>query len=128
MTVSIDDVATTLLRPTPPNGSLEANAWAMWIDDAERQIEARLGPLDELDPATLAYVVREAVALKVKRPDPVLKVDVTVDDASTSKTYEKSSGHVAILEEWWAMLTPADDGYRGAFTINPFGNRRRKVC
>lgn len=126
MTVQLSDIAATLMRPTPAEDSVEGKAWTMWLGDAQRQIEARFDDLSKLDPATLDYVLREAVALKVKRPDPVVKIDVAVDDGSTSKTYERGSGQVEILDSWWAMLTPdpGDDYAGGAFTINPFGNRR----
>ncbi len=126
MLITLDDIATTLLRPTPANDSVDAKAWTMWADDAERQIERRLGPVDQLEQDDVKYVVREAVALKVKRPDPAVKVDVAVDDGSVSRTYERSAGHVTILDDWWALLTPSSrDRPRGAFTINPYGHRRQ---
>lgn len=119
MAVDLDDVATTLLRSAPTPSSPEGKAWAMWIDDARRQIQGRLGDLDALDQGTLDYVVREAVALKIKRPDPATKVDVTIDDGSLSKTYEKAAGQVTILDEWWNLLSPGSDA--GAWTIRPAG-------
>lgn len=120
MAVTSAHIATTLLRPPPALDSLEAQAWEMWIEDARNQITQRFGDIYSLDQATVDYVVREAVALKIKRPDPVLKIDVSVDDGGVSKTYEKGSGQVLILDEWWTMLTPRQDRTsRGAFTITP---------
>lgn len=121
MAVIPEDIATTLLRPMPDQ--IVISAWEMWIEDARRQIKSRLGDLDLLDQGDLDYVVREAVALKAKRPDGVRKVDVAVDDGSVSKTYEVGTGQVTILDGWWALLTP-DEDERGAFTINPFSGRR----
>lgn len=121
MAVTTAQIATTLLRPEPAAGSLDAAAWLMWIEDARRQIKNRLGDLTALDPDDLDYVVREAVALKVKRPDPVKQVAVAIDDGSVSKTYETGAGQVAILDEWWDLLTPEDTD-RSAWTINPFGS------
>lgn len=85
----------------------------LWIGDAELLIRARLGDLDELDQDALAYVVREAVVLKFKRPDDATQVTVRVDDASTSKTYQSSTGQIRILDEWWSLLSPADDSSAG---------------
>ena len=119
MGVTLEDIATTLLRPTPQPTSADGKAWLMWARDARRQIERRLGDIDALNYLDVEFVIREAVALKVKRPDAAVKIDVAVDDASISRTYEKSAGHVTILDEWWAILTPADDSPRGAFTITP---------
>lgn len=119
MAVDLADIATTLLRSTPASSSAEGRAWVMWVDDARRQIAGRLGDLDALDQANLDYVVREAVALKAKRPDPATKIDVAVDDGSLSKTYEKSAGQVTILDDWWNLLSPGSDA--GAWTIRPAG-------
>lgn len=119
MAVGLADVATTLLRATPEGLSAEGKAWAMWIADARRQIQARLGDLDQLDQDNLDYVVREAVALKAKRPDPATKIDISVDDSSLSKTYEKAAGQVIILDDWWNLLSPGSDA--GAWTIRPSG-------
>lgn len=122
MTVTVDQIATTLLRTAPEAGSIDHAAWTMWIEDARRQIKNRLGELALLDQDNLDFVVREAVALKVKRPDAAKSVAVTVDDSSVSKTYESGAGQVAILPDWWELLTPALDE-RTAFTINPIRRR-----
>lgn len=119
MAVDLADIATTLLRAAPEASSPEGKAWAMWIDDARRQIHSRLGDLDQLDQGNLDYVVREAVARKAKRPDSATKIDVAVDDGSLSKTYERSDGLVTILDDWWNLLSPGSDD--GAWTIRPAG-------
>lgn len=119
MTVTLDDIATTLLlSPTPAEDSLIGKAWTMWIADAQRQIRSRLGDLDNLDQDNLDYVVREAVAAKARQPDGVTQVSMTVDDGSVSKTYSRSTGLVTITDDWWALLSPTKLDDRGAFTIN----------
>lgn len=119
--VQPSDVALTLGRATPDEASTQFQQWALWISDAENLIFDRLGDLDQLNQANLAYVVREAVALKVKRPDPVVQTTTSVDDGSVSKRYENSAGQITILDEWWAMLTlDADDNVRRAFSITPW--------
>lgn len=122
------DVATTLERDAPDSDSLTYKAWEQWIADAETQIRARLGDLDKLDEYVLAYVIREAVAEKVRNPQGVKQTSIAIDDGSVSKTYSGGTGQVTILDKWWAMLTPAKADDRGAFTIRPGGNRPRRVC
>lgn len=124
MAVTPADIAKTLVRSAPAAGSAEFLAWELWIEDARRLIQTRLPDLASLDQPTLDYVVREAVALKAKRPDPVTQISVAVEgEASTSKTYEKSTGLIEIRDEWWAMLTPETTDGESAWTINPFGKR-----
>jgi hypothetical protein len=119
--VTPSDVAVTLGRSAPADGSAEFNQWALWIGDAENLIFDRLGDLSLLNQANLAYVVREAVALKVKNPDPIVQTTTSVDDGSVSKRYEKAGGHIHITEAWWAMLTPnTDDNAGSAFSITPW--------
>lgn len=120
MSVSPDDIAIALGRPTPSPSDPEDLQWQMWISDAEMLIEARLGDLSELDQTKLDYVVREAVVAQVKRPDDATQVTVAVDDASSSRTYRTGAGRVTIRDEWWDLLSPTDSG-SGAFSIRPFG-------
>ena len=40
----------------------------------------------------------------MKRPDNATQVTVSVDDASTSRTYRSGAGRVTILDDWWTML------------------------
>lgn len=78
--------------------------------------------LTALDQATLDMVVREAVADRIKHPDAAKQVSISVDDAQVSRTYEASSGRIAILDEWWDMLFPKQS--TGAFTIDMRPRRR----
>lgn len=125
VTVTPDDIAVTLGRPSPAPGTPQFAAWSMWIADAELAIRIGLtqrridGGLDGLDPEVLAYVIRQAVALKVQQPaDGASQVDVAVDDARISRRYGANSTSVAILPQWWAMLLPDGDGQQEAYNID----------
>jgi hypothetical protein len=107
MAVTTATIAVALGRTTPAADSVEEQQWEMWISDALFLIEARLGDSTLLDQAALDYVVREAVAAQVRRPDSAMQVTTSVDDASVSKTYRSSQGRLEILDEWWALLSPA---------------------
>ena len=115
MTVTPDQVALTLgdSCPTP----IPYEQWDMWISDSTLLITnwaTRNGyTFAGLDSATVDYVIREAVALKVKRPDSATQVDVAVDDGRVSRRYESSTGQITILPEWWAMLTPVPSAWSG---------------
>lgn len=124
MTVAtIDDVATSLGRDAPTVGSVEANQWQMWLGDAELQIRLRLGDLTLLDQDALKFVEREAVVLKIKQPDPISTRQISVDDGSEATTWNRSSGQVTILPEWWTMLTKTDESAFAIDTapVNPLG-------
>lgn len=118
--VTPNDVGVTLGVFSPTDE--QVLQWTVWISDAERIIGAwarRAGYVyADLDQADLAYVIREAVALKVKRPDSATQVDVAVDDARVSRQYASGTGQVSILDEWWDLLSPASTG--GSFTITPY--------
>lgn len=116
MAVTIANVATALGRDVPEGGSPEARQWEMWIEDALLLIRARLGEPAELDQPNLDYVVREAVAAQVRRPDDATSVEVAVDDGRVAKRYSSSRGRVFIRDEWWALLDPKGKG--GAFTLD----------
>jgi hypothetical protein len=100
----------------------EVAQWSMWIDDAVMLIDARKEALeitDPLDEARVDYVVREAVVAHVRRPDNATQVTISVDDASTSKTYRSGKGRVEIIDEWWTLLgLTAPTG--GAFSVDVF--------
>lgn len=119
MTVTPDTIAITLGRTAPDPGTPTYEQWEMWISDALMLIEARLGDLAELDQAKLDYVVREAVSTHVRRPDDATQVSISVDDAQSSRTYRSSKGRVAILDEWWELLSPSIE--TGAFSIRTHG-------
>ncbi|HEY9494781.1 MAG TPA: hypothetical protein VIR15_08010 [Intrasporangium sp.] len=105
-TVTPAMVAVALGQSAPASGSPTEQQWQMWIDDALMLIQLRADDLAVavIDQARLDYVVREAVVAQVRRPDSATQVTVSVDDASTSKTYRSSTGRIGILDEWWSML------------------------
>lgn len=118
MAVTPETIAVALGRTTPDPTSTEYAQWSMWIADALMLISDRLGDLTELDQAKLDYVVREAVATQVRRPDDATSVDVAVDDGRVSRTYRSGGGRVTIRDEWWDLLSPATKS--GAFTVDTF--------
>ena len=113
MSVTPAMIAVALGVAAPDPGSITEGQWQMWIDDANMLIDTQATALGvdvgTIDAAKIDYVVREAVVAQVRRPDSATQVTVSVDDASTSKTYRSSTGRVSILDEWWALLglTPA---------------------
>lgn len=122
MTVAtLEDVAVELGRPTPDASSAEGLQWQMWLNDAEMQIELRLGDVAELDQRVVKFVERVAVAAKVKQPDAMTSssTNVSVDDASVQKTasYQRSTGLVTIDDDWWDMLM--GDDASGAWSVQP---------
>ncbi len=117
MAVTIADIAVALGREVPDDGSIEARQWQMWIEDALLLIEAHLGDLTQINPLNLDYVVREAVAAQVRRPDDATSVEVAVDDGRVSKRYSTSRGRVFIRDEWWKLLDPAS-GKGQAFAVD----------
>ncbi len=118
MPVTPDDIAVALGRTAPDQDSPEYAQWEMWISDAQMLIAARLGDLEDLDQARLTYVIREAVVAHVRKPDDATQVDISVDDARSSRTYRSSKGRVTIIDEWWDLLSPSDRT-AGAFSITP---------
>jgi hypothetical protein len=108
MAVLPADIAGTLGRPAPADGSALFTQWELWIGDARRIIKARLGDLDALDQEDLDFVVREAVAEKVRHGDGSTSETVTVDDGTVTKRWENGvTSQIDILDAWWALLTPA---------------------
>lgn len=118
MAVTPETIAVALGRTSSPT-TIEVQQWTMWIDDARMLIGNRLGDLDELDQAKLDYVVREAVTAHIRHPDDATQVSVTVDDASSSRTYRSGKGRVSIIDEWWDLLSPNEAV--SAFTIDTVG-------
>ena len=135
MTTTTYDVATTLGVSSPTD--LQVSQWELWIGDATRAIDRwaeRNGFTGLLNAADVDYVVREAVALKAKRPDGATQVEVAVDDGRVSRRYESSTGQITILPEWLDLLTPATATTGGAFSIRPtsttdtYAARAERAC
>ena len=101
MYATASDVATDLGRSLTQAEEAQAAQWVGW---AESTIQRRLGDLGALDPDTLSMVIVEAVSRRLRMPEPVTQVSVSVDDANVNKTYSKASGLIDILPEWWAAL------------------------
>jgi len=106
MAVTPEMIAVALGRTAPDVSSSEYAQWEMFISDALMLIEARLGDPALLDQAKLDYVVREAVAAHVRRPDSATQVSVSVDDGQVSKTYRSGRGRVTIDDDLWNLLSP----------------------
>jgi hypothetical protein len=115
-------IAVALGQAAPETDSIQDQQWSLWIDDAYMLVDTRrmsLDPTIEIDQAKLDYVVREAVVAHVKKPDDATQVTVSVDDASTSRSYRSGKGRVTILDEWWTLLGLTDPG--GAFSLDMVG-------
>jgi hypothetical protein len=119
MAVTVDMIAVALGVATPSTGSRQEQQWNLFISDAEMLIETRRLELeaDPVDTAKVDYVVRQAVVDHVRHPDDATQVTVSVDDASTSKTYRSGRGLVAIRDEWWTLLG-LGEGSGGAFALD----------
>lgn len=108
--ISYDVVATSLGRPLD---TAEVAQVRQWIADAELLISVRLGPLDDLNPEVVAFVVREAVVARLRNPEGFQSE--TVDDYTYR--FGGDTRRVTILDEWWQMLDPDAGG--GAFSTRP---------
>ena len=123
MTVSVDTIALALGIATPPTGSVQQQQWDLFIQDALMLIETRRVQLeaDAPDAAKVDYVVRQAVVEHIRHPDDATQVTISVDDASTSKTYRSSRGRVTIQDEWWTLLGLSGES-GGAFALDMGGS------
>ena len=122
MSVTPSMIAVALGQAAPESGSIQEQQWNLWIDDAEMLIEARrslVAPAVYPDQAKLDYVVRQAVVAHVKKPDDATQVTVSVDDGSSSKSYQSGKGRVTIVDEWWLLLGLVETS--GAFSIDTVG-------
>ena len=122
MAVTPSMLAVALGQAAPEPGSITEQQWNLWIDDALMLIDLRvqaLGMLDPIDEAKLDYVVREAVVSHIRKPDDATQVTVSVDDASSSRTYRSGKGRVSILDEWWTLLGLTEPS--GAFAFDMAG-------
>ena len=106
MAVTPATVAVVSGVAVPATGSADHDRWSYWIKSALLLIRERLGDTSLLDQEILDYVVGEAVAAMVKRPEDYTQIDVQVDDGRLSKRYESGKGRVVILDEWWNLLSP----------------------
>ncbi len=106
MGVSPEDVELGLGRTA--TSDLERSRWSMWIDDALMLVEARLGDTAALNQRKLDYVVREAVIAHIKHPEDATQVSVSVDNASTARTYRSGKGRVTIPDDLWELLSPTE--------------------
>lgn len=114
-------LAVALGKAAPEPGSVTEQQWQMWITDAQMLIDSRQAELgvEAPDQAKLDYVVREAVAAHIKRPDDATQVTIAVDDGSSSRSYQTGKGRVAILDEWWMLLGLVESS--GAFAVDMVG-------
>jgi hypothetical protein len=122
MSVTPNMLAVALGMAVPEPGSVTEQQWQMWVTDALMLIDARRVTLgaEAPDQAKLDYVVREAVAAHIKRPDDATQVTVAVDDGSSSRSYKSGKGRVSILDEWWALLGLVEAS--GAFSVDMVGS------
>lgn len=100
----INDVEVELGRTLSTEESAQAG---VWLDRAERQIVKRLGPVANLDQDAVRDVETMAVAAKVSNPTGASSE--TVDDYTYRLPTE--TRRVTILDEWWALLSPATSSY-----------------
>lgn len=115
MYASASDVQANLGRPLTEPEKAQTRLWISW---AESMIAERMGSLDLLNPVTVQRVIVEAVTVRLRQPDPVVQVQTSVDDTSTSRTYTRSTGMIEITEQMWAELGWYSGG---AFTVAPYG-------
>lgn len=128
MSVTPSMLAVALGQAAPEPGSVTEQQWEMWIEDASMLIESRRTEIDStlvIDEAKLDYVIRQAVVSHIKKPDDATQVTVSVDDASTSKSYKSGKGRVTILDEWWALLGLVEKS--GAFSVDTVGFSTRHL-
>lgn len=85
--------------------SQQLEQWASWIDQARYLIGKRLD-ISAVDPDDVDYVVLQSVVAHARHPGSETQVTVSVDDASTSRSYARGVGRVTILEELWPLLDP----------------------
>jgi hypothetical protein len=131
MAVTPGMIAVALGQAAPEAGSVTEQQWQLWIDDAYMLIDSRVSsttPAPVIDEARLDYVVREAVVSHVRKPDDATQVTVSVDDGSTSRSYQSGKGRVTILDEWWVLLGLTDSSKAFALDMVPTGTRHLPWC
>lgn len=120
MSVTPDKIAVALGVAAPESGSITEQQWQLWIDTAEMLIEARRSSMavpPTLDEAKVDYVVREAVVAQARKPDDATQVTISVDDGSSSRTYQSSKGRVTIVDDWWLFLGLTEPN-SGAYAVD----------
>ncbi|MCW2758064.1 MAG: Phage protein Gp19/Gp15/Gp42 [Nocardioidaceae bacterium] len=122
--VTPGDIEISLGRPLTPREIAQVGQMST---DAQVILRSRFPDLSKLDQDALKYVVREAIVFKLKRPDPASQTTVTIDDGTVAKRYERDTGAITILPEWWILLTPRAAADHGAFTIRP-GRTSPRFC
>ena len=124
MSVTPGMLAVALGRAAPEPGSTTEQQWQLWIEDALMLISDRQEKLGVSipDAAKVDYVVREAVVAHIKRPDDATQVTVSIDDGSSSRSYQSGKGRVNILDEWWSLLGLVEAS--GAFAVDMAGGPR----
>lgn len=131
MAVTPGMLAVALGQAAPEPGSVTEQQWQMWIDDADMLIDDRVVQTAGVDPdlAKRDYVIREAVVAHIKKPDDATQVTISVDDASSSRTYRSGKGRVSILDEWWTLLglTDSSSAY-SVDTVSTVGARHLPWC
>ena len=106
---TFSDVAVAIGRPITDEA--EQARVTYWLDAVELQIKARLGDVSLLDPDAVKFVETEAVAARLSNPEGY--VSESIDDYSYR--FGAETRRIAILDEWWALLSPLNTG--SAFTI-----------
>lgn len=119
MTVTVENIAVALGRPTPTGEQFAQ--WSYWIGQALRIIDRRATRLGvdpaSLDEETLDSVVVRAVVAMVRNPDDATQVSVSVDDGNMARTYRSSDGEVSIKDRWWDELGLLDAQDAGAYSV-----------
>lgn len=117
-----DDVSVNLGRPLSDAEVAQAVQWIGWAEATiARGPTGQAGrDLTELDPQAVQMVLVEAVTRRLRMPDAVTQQTVSVDDASITRQFQRSSGLIDILPEWWEALgwAPSESG---AFSVLTYG-------
>lgn len=125
---TVNDVEIRYGRALTPAQRAQVEAW---ISDLEVLIRQRIPNLDVLmaagrpSPATLQFVVCEAVIRKLNNPDGLRSrtSTIAIDDYSETEiaTIDASNaaGWLGLTDDEWNLLLPGTSGE--AFTIRPYG-------
>lgn len=115
MALTSDELADVELALGRPLSDLEARQAERWRDAALRLIGLQVDP-STLDQASLAYVVSEAVAARLRIEGRLgeKRVDVQIDDGRISREFHATGTGVEILPEWWHLLGVVASGGVGS--------------